>query len=301
MRSFYDTKACCHSPMAHCVQEVFSNTNTTTEQNSTSNLLAHIRYATHGKVLVENLHPFVRELWGISWCFAHNGDLAQFANISEGHHVLLGKSRSKNLSYHAIGDTDSEAVFCAILDALKAEFQCLPTLSELHAFLLKLCAEIEGEGDIFNFILLCGPHLLFAYSLPGHRPESQTWNGLYYLVRTPSSTPKAPNDLADEDYCLKIPATPNSYRTNAATSGDSSGTATPQDAQRIAIIATKPLTNEAGWIEMKPHELLMFDRGVPHSKSKDFDTMERQGRGLSSKCMPKEHCPVCQGTPITKG
>ena len=33
--------------------------------------------------------------------------------------------------YHPIGDTDSEAVFCAILNALRAEFNELPTLPVL--------------------------------------------------------------------------------------------------------------------------------------------------------------------------
>ena len=203
---------------------------------------------------------------------------------------MLGKSTADNLSYHAIGDTDSEAVFCAILDALKAEFRELPTLHELHEFLLKLCDEIQGKGDIFNFILLCGPYTLFAYSWPGQRPTSNTWNGLYYLVRQASSssppTTTASVKLEDEDYSVEIPATTES-------------TDPQQQQQRVAIIATKPLTDEAGWIEMKPRELLMFDRGVPHSRLTELDVVESQGRGLFSKCFPKAACPVCQGTPIT--
>ena len=56
VRSFYDTTACCHSAMARFVQDSTFSTNNL----RTSNLLAHIRYATHGDVRVENLHPFVR-------------------------------------------------------------------------------------------------------------------------------------------------------------------------------------------------------------------------------------------------
>lgn len=289
IRSFYDTTACCHSATARFVQDAFS-----AHHQRTSNLLAHIRYATHGDVRLENLHPFVRELWGISWCFAHNGDLPLFAHISKGHHVLLGQSTADNLSFHAIGETDSEAVFCAILNALKAEFRELPTLSELHEFLLQLCDEIVGKGDIFNFILLCGPYTLFAYSWPGQRPASDTWNGLYYLVRQTLSSPiSASVELEDEDYSVKIPA--STEMNNSAAAGPEKD---PQP-QRVAIIATKPLTDEAGWIEMKPRELLMFDRGVPHSKSTELDAIEQEGRGLSSKCFPKAACPVCRGTPIT--
>ena len=39
----------------------------------TFNMVSHIRYATRGAVRLENVHPFQREMWGISWCFAHNG------------------------------------------------------------------------------------------------------------------------------------------------------------------------------------------------------------------------------------
>lgn len=39
------------------------------------NTIAHIRKATQGRILLENCHPFMRELWGRHWIFAHNGDL----------------------------------------------------------------------------------------------------------------------------------------------------------------------------------------------------------------------------------
>ena len=42
------------------------------------NVVAHIRKATQGQVALENTHPFVRELWGRYWVFAHNGDLKDF-------------------------------------------------------------------------------------------------------------------------------------------------------------------------------------------------------------------------------
>ena len=39
------------------------------------NIIAHVRKATIGEVSLENAHPFIRELWGRQWVFAHNGDL----------------------------------------------------------------------------------------------------------------------------------------------------------------------------------------------------------------------------------
>ena len=37
-------------------------------------VIAHIRKVTQGQVALENTRPFVRELWGRYWVFAHNGD-----------------------------------------------------------------------------------------------------------------------------------------------------------------------------------------------------------------------------------
>lgn len=260
-------------------------------------MIAHIRCATHGLVSLENTHPFSREMWGINWCFAHNGDVADFSHQRAGHHVVLGCDRNKmtpnttptttttalatqeeskgendyNLSYHAVGDTDSEAIFCAILNALKARFQQLPSLSELHATLQELCHEIVAphhhQTIICNFLLACGEYTLFAYSYPGQRPGSDVWNGLYYITREPPfSTARL---VDDEDYSI-----------------DFSLCSTAAD--RISIIATKPLTDEAGWKEMGKGELLMFDKGVAYSTSSELDAVEAEGRGLESKCLEKK-------------
>jgi len=271
IRTFYDTTACCHSSLARYVQDYFAT-------HPTNNLLAHIRYATHGNVSLENLHPFVRELWGISWCFAHNGDVCRFAHTTttvRNHRVQLGNvSSSDDLSYHPIGDTDSEAIFCAILNALRKQFRELPTLAVLHAFLATLCDDIVGnEKDvIFNFILLCGPCTLFAYSWPGQLATSNTWNGLYYLVSQSEVDTKNPTEETGEDATML----PRSL-----------------EVQHTATITTKPLTEEKGWIEMKPGELLMFDRGVPYSTASELDAVECEGHGLSSHRIPKTPCLAC--------
>ncbi|MFH7417017.1 class II glutamine amidotransferase, partial [Pseudomonas syringae group genomosp. 7] len=61
-------------------------------------VICHIRQANVGNVCLSNTHPFVRDLWGRNWCFAHNG---QLANITPG-----------ATFYPQVGDTDSEAAFC---------------------------------------------------------------------------------------------------------------------------------------------------------------------------------------------
>src|SRR5688500_128889 len=59
------------------------------------NVVAHIRKATQGRVALENTNPFVRELWGRYWVFAHNGDLKGFAPRLHG-------------AFRPVGNTDSE-------------------------------------------------------------------------------------------------------------------------------------------------------------------------------------------------
>lgn len=230
-------------------------------------MMAHIRYATRGEVSLENVHPFTRVWKGVQMCFCHNGDCPKFSDGNKT--IRLGKT--KHINYHPVGDTDSEAVFCAILNAMSAEFPGeteLPTLPVLHTFLKRICDEIIKESDsehstcIFNFLLGCGQYTLFAYSWPGRRPNSQVWNGLHYIVRQPPFTTAK---LLDVDYGIDFSA--------RNVEGD-----------RVAVIATKPLTGEEGWIEFKRGELIMFDKGLPHLTSKCCESVEKEGRGLFSRC-----------------
>mmetsp|Transcript_11138 Transcript_11138/g.23480 ORF Transcript_11138/g.23480 Transcript_11138/m.23480 type:complete len:537 (+) Transcript_11138:225-1835(+) len=235
----------------------------------TLNMMAHIRYATQGKVALENVHPFQREMWGINWSFAHNGEVPKFSSKPYNEYPLLGRvSRREEVFYHPIGDTDSEAVFCAILNALRAEFNELPTLPVLYEFLQRICAQIvEGDEEltILNFLLGCGESNLFAYSWPGARPGSKVWNGLFYTIRRP---PFSKAKLADVDYSV-----------------DFSTCTTPND--RVAVIATAPLTVDEEWKEFKRGQLLMFDRGLAFSEAFEVSEVEKQGRGLFSRVMPK--------------
>jgi predicted TPR repeat methyltransferase len=176
---------------------------------------------------------------------------------------------NSELFYHPVGNTDSEATFCAILNALRAEFTELPTLPVLYETLQRLCAQIvQGHEDetILNFLLGCGQYTLFAYSWPGARPGSKVWNGLYYTTRKP---PFARAQLADCDYAV-----------------DFSTCTKPND--RVAVIATAPLTVDEEWIEFKRGELKMFDNGLAFSELYDCEEVEKQGRGLYSRAVPRQ-------------
>lgn len=116
VRAFHDSAAASESPIA----DLMSN-----YPIKTLNMIAHIRYATAGGVALENVHPFQREMWGIVWCFAHNGDVPKFGKDRA--HPWIGKIKGER-TYNPVGDTDSEAVFCALLNYLKARFKVLPTM-----------------------------------------------------------------------------------------------------------------------------------------------------------------------------
>ena len=89
-------------------------------RSSSENIVAHIRKATQGRVALENTHPFVRELWGRYWVFAHNGDLKDFAPRLHG-------------AFRPVGDTDSERAFCWLMQELAKAHASVPSIAELSA------------------------------------------------------------------------------------------------------------------------------------------------------------------------
>lgn len=109
-------------------------------------VISHIRKATHGQVCLENTHPFVRELWGRTWTFAHNGKLANARTLPLG-------------SFRPVGTTDSERAFCWMLGRLQARYARPPAHPEaLGRFIEGLCAELRGRGT-FNLLLSDSRHL----------------------------------------------------------------------------------------------------------------------------------------------
>lgn len=266
VRLFLDPSPAAHSPIAQFMREY---------PIKTLNMLAHLRYATAGSVALENVHPFQREMWGIQWCFAHNGDIPSFSGCNINNLPWIGNGSPGERSYNPVGDTDSEAVFCSMLNALKSKFNSLPTLPVLYETIRELCDEICSRDDnpIFNFLLMCGKHVQFAYSYPGCREGSTCWNGLHYIVREP---PFHTAKLIDCDYTI-----------------DFSQVTTLED--RVAVIATKPLTKDEEWIEFKKGELILFDDGKPLLGAENCYAAEWQGHGLKSTVLP---CSVFTGDGI---
>lgn len=138
------------------------------------NVIAHIRKATQGAVNLQNCHPFVRELWGRYWVFAHNGNLENF------HPPLHG-------NFRPVGSTDSELAFCWLMQELAKSHAGVPSVEELTLTLRELAPQIAKHGT-FNFLLSNG-EALWAHA------STQ----LYYLER---AFPFMEAELADEDLSI---------------------------------------------------------------------------------------------------
>ena len=113
------------------------------------NVIAHIRKATQGHVALENTHPFMRELWGRYWVFAHNGDLKDF------HPRLHG-------AYRPVGNTDSERAMCWLMQELAKAHASVPTIDELSATLAELVV-VPARHGTFN-VLLSNGQALWAHA-----------------------------------------------------------------------------------------------------------------------------------------
>lgn len=113
-------------------------------------VICHIRQANSGAVCLENTHPFVRQMWGKNWTYAHNGQLKDF-------------SENLPISLHIpIGTTDSEHAFCWILDQLQTKFgREEPESKILFSYVAELSAQIKKLG-VFNLLLSNGD-CLFAF------------------------------------------------------------------------------------------------------------------------------------------
>jgi len=133
-------------------------------------------------------------------------------------------------SFMPVGNTDSERAFCWLLQELRRRFGSVePARPELFAALQELTLAIAAYGE-FNFLLSNGDRL-FAHAS----------TKLAYIVR---QAPFAQAHLKDQDVTV-----------------DFSEVTTPND--RVAVIATVPLTDNEAWTVMPPGSLWCFEDGWP--------------------------------------
>ncbi|WP_182120308.1 class II glutamine amidotransferase [Acidovorax sp. FHTAMBA] len=165
VRHFVDHERAVDSPIAELIRRY---------PIKSCNVISHIRKATQGVVGLQNCHPFVRELWGRYWVFAHNGDLKDFRPRLHSH-------------FRPVGTTDSEHAFCWIMQELAKSHAGVPSIAELTITLRDLAARIAPYGT-FNFLLSNG-QALWAHAS----------THLYYVERR---HPFGHVHLSDEDLSL---------------------------------------------------------------------------------------------------
>lgn len=208
VRTFLEPAAAANSHLAKYIRE-----------NPIKTLLAiaHVRKRTRGPVNLANTHPFVRELWGRHFTFAHNG-------------TVKGIRSRKKLGgpFTPIGTTDSEYAFCALMNRLVKAFpRGYPAPSALARVVARAGAEI-GEAGTFNFLLGDGTQLF-----------ARCATKLSYIVR---KAPFTTATLADDDLSV-----------------DFASVTTPRD--RVAVIATEPLTRDERWTIGLPGQMWVFRKG----------------------------------------
>lgn len=204
LRLFQDPQASSESEVARLVQRYPIKSKV---------VIGHIRQANVGRVCLANTHPFVRELWGRNWCFAHNGQLANF--VPE-----LG-------FYRPIGDTDSEAAFCDVLNRIRNAFPEPVSVETLLPVLLDAAANYRRLG-VFNALLSDGDWLFSFCSTK-----------LAHITRR---APFGPAQLRDADVHVDFQAE-----------------TTPNDV--VTVIATEPLTDNEEWQRYASGEWRLWRNG----------------------------------------
>lgn len=177
--------------------------------------VAHVRRRTRGETSLANTHPFIRELWGRHWTFAHNG-------------TVPGAERLRLGRFRPIGVTDSEHVFCHLLEALRAGFPAYPRSGRALAEAIAEVSRGVADRGTLNFLLA-----------DSHRLYARASTSLHHLVR---QAPFGEATLCDDE-----------VRVNFA------DVTTPND--RVAVVATRPLTRDERWIAGEPGELWVFEDG----------------------------------------
>jgi len=179
--------------------------------------IAHVRYSNVSEISYKNTHPFLRELNGTEFVFAHNRTLSDYEEDFETYH------------FKPVGETDSEAVFCHLLNRIKDENIEFRDKDDFNWLLGEL--RVINDYGSFNSIFSNGKHLFCYHDEDCHK-------GLSYLLRR---APYGPVSLKDENYGINLAEEKTPY-------------------QRGYIIATRPLTNEE-WNNFESGELMVIKNG----------------------------------------
>ena len=145
------------------------------------------------------------------------------------HNGTVKRVRSRKLGgFRPIGQTDSEHAFCVLLAALQHDFPAGPRSQVAFAEAVAAHAGHLGRDGTFNMLLGDGDQLF-----------ARCATKLHFIVR---HAPFRKATLCDEDLCV-----------------DFAAITTPRD--RVAVVATMPLTRDETWTAGEPDTLWVFRRG----------------------------------------
>lgn len=141
---------------------------------------------------------------------------------------LVGFEPCLHAAFRPVGQTDSERAFCWLMQELAKAHARMPDIAELTHTLGELLPVLARHGT-FNMLLSNG-EALWAHGS----------THLHYLLR---AHPFGAARLKDEDLSV-----------------DFAAVTTTQD--RVAIVATEPLTHDEPWVAFQPGELKVFEGGI---------------------------------------
>jgi predicted glutamine amidotransferase len=190
-------------------------------------VVSHVRLATHGDVCLANTQPFQRELAGRRHLFAHNGHVPTVAD----------DARFSFERFRAIGGTDSERCFCALLERLAPAWQG-PTPPSLARRLdvVSALAEAMREHGPANFVYSDG-EVLFVHADRRTQPSGAIEPpGLHLLERQCAVDRDALSGIAIDD------------------------TQAPEP-QQLVLVASRPLSDEP-WRPLEQGTVLALRDGA---------------------------------------
>lgn len=176
-------------------------------------LIAHIRHANVGDISLPNTHPFTRELWGQYWTFAHNGQLKDLT--------------TQPGFYKPEGQTDSESVFCDLLNQVRNYFCRQTPHEELIAYIASACDRYRQFGPLN--CLISNSEWLFAYCS----------TKLTCITQRLRSHHQSEESRATDNMVGSAP-------------GDALAT----------LVATEPLTEEQGWTPLTAGQWRLWKHGA---------------------------------------
>jgi len=145
------------------------------------------------------------------------------------HNGTVSEVKKRKLRQKPDGDTDSEHAFLFLLEGLADSSE-----DTFASRLKELADEVRGLGR-FNFLLSDGRYL-WAYAD----------NSLYFIERKPPYGGELVR-LVDDGYSMSL---------DDLKRGD----------EQAVLVATRPLTNEAGWQKMTTGELLVVRDGLVETR-----------------------------------